>query len=181
MVLVSSERLFWTVNESGETKMKRFTSMAAMVMASFVLSACVELSGVWQDFVEFADLEWKMPADGDAVMIVYFDFDKDDINQVAQSEIDALAASLADIPQIDLIVTGHTDTAGDAAYNVDLSQRRADAVRDALVAAGIGADRARVEIYAEGESNPAVMTGDDVPERRNRRVTVIADYADGGG
>ena len=78
------------------------------------------------------------------------------------------------------IVTGHTDTAGDAAYNIDLSQRRANAVRDALLAAGINSDRARVEIFAEGESSPAVKTGDDVPERLNRRVTVFADYGNDG-
>ena len=72
-----------------------------------------------------------------------------------------------------IAATGHADRAGSADYNLALSLKRAEAVRDALVAAGIAASA--ITIDHRGETEPAVPTGDGVSERTNRRVTIVME------
>ena len=69
-----------------------------------------------------------------------------------------------------VLVVGHADTAGDDAYNLGLSERRAKATADALVAQGVSA--ATITVDWKGESQPAVSTGDQVPEPLNRRAEI---------
>ena len=61
-----------------------------------------------------------------------------------------------------VVVVGHADTSGQAAYNVRLSERRAKAPPDALVSAGV--DQSKLSVDWNGESQPAVQTGDGVKE-----------------
>ncbi len=68
-------------------------------------------------------------------------------------------------------VVGHTDTMGDKAYNLDLSLRRANAVKALLVTEGI--DPRFIEVTSHGEENPLVPTADNVSNAENRRVEVI--------
>ncbi len=70
----------------------------------------------------------------------------------------------------DIVVIGHTDTTGDAAQNDGLSRRRAQEVRQMLVARGFPA--ARIEAVGRGQRELAVSTRPNVDEPRNRRVTV---------
>ena len=67
-------------------------------------------------------------------------------------------------------LVGHTDTAGSPEYNVRLSLERARAVAAALAREGVEPTKIRTE--GRGESQPAVATGDGVPEPLNRRVTI---------
>lgn len=71
----------------------------------------------------------------------------------------------------DIVVTGHTDTTGDMLQNDDLSRRRAEQIRQMLVARGFPA--ARIESVGRGQRELAVPTGPNVDEPRNRRVTVV--------
>ena len=68
-------------------------------------------------------------------------------------------------------VTGHTDRAGSDAYNMALSLRRANAVKDQLVREGIPA--AGITVVGRGESQPLVPTADGVREPQNRRVEIV--------
>ena len=68
-------------------------------------------------------------------------------------------------------VTGHTDTSGAATYNMALSLRRANAVKDALVREGIPA--AAIAVTGRGETALLVQTGDNVKEPQNRRVEIV--------
>jgi outer membrane protein OmpA-like peptidoglycan-associated protein len=70
-----------------------------------------------------------------------------------------------------IIVTGHADTSGPPAYNMALSLRRANAVRDALVREGVSA--IAITVVGKGESEPLVRTGDGVREPQNRRVEIV--------
>jgi len=70
-----------------------------------------------------------------------------------------------------IAATGHADRAGSADYNLALSLKRAEAVRDALVAAGIPHDA--ITTAKLGETEPVVPTADGVSESANRRVEVI--------
>lgn len=68
-------------------------------------------------------------------------------------------------------IEGYTDSAGSADFNLSLSEKRAAAVRDALVLA-LGGETPPIEIRAYGEENLAVATADGVKEARNRRVVI---------
>ena len=82
--------------------------------------------------------------------------------------LDRVAASLAAWPEIRVEIGGHTDSTGSAAYNQQLSQRRAESVRTYLVAKGI--DGSRLEASGYGESNPIADNGTDAGRAQNRRV-----------
>jgi OOP family OmpA-OmpF porin len=73
-----------------------------------------------------------------------------------------------------IVVVGHTDTSGSAAYNVRLSERRAKAVADSLV--GLGVPQTALAVDWKGESEPAVATGDGVKEPLNRRATIGINF-----
>ncbi len=101
---------------------------------------------------------------------VLFDFDKAVIKDSFKPELDRIAELLQQNPEVRVFVDGYTDTAGPAAYNMELSRRRAQAVADYLIGRGIDADR--ITVRAFGETELAVPTPDDTPEPRNRRVEI---------
>ena len=103
--------------------------------------------------------------------VVYFDFDRATLTADGRHVIDqAIAAAKAGGNPL-IRVDGHTDTAGASDYNVALSNRRADAVADYMVAHGIPAEE--IQVTGEGEQNLAVPTGDGVPNGPNRRVVIL--------
>ena len=111
------------------------------------------------------------PAVAPAVYLVLFDFDKSNINDAAQAVINQVIADFNANKSTAISVTGHTDRAGSAAYNEKLSERRADAVREALIAGGIPAEA--ITTAWKGESENAVPTEDGVREQANRRAEII--------
>jgi len=106
--------------------------------------------------------------------IVYFPFDQYVLTPEAQSVVSEAAAYASAGKATKLIVVGHTDTSGSPKYNAKLSERRAKAVADALVGAGVGADTLAVDW--KGETAPAVATGDGVKEPLNRRSTISINF-----
>lgn len=106
--------------------------------------------------------------------VVYFDYDKANLTPEAANLVrEASARALAnDIDTV--VVEGHTDTVGGSAYNQALSQRRANVVRDALIANGVAADRIRTEAF--GKARPAKPTPDGVREPLNRRTEVTISF-----
>jgi len=103
--------------------------------------------------------------------IVLFDFDKSNINKAGQAVIEQVLADAKKMGTVHVTDTGHTDRAGTEEYNMALSLRRADSVRDALIKGGIPADV--ITVAGRGESEPAVPTADGVREQANRRVELI--------
>lgn len=103
--------------------------------------------------------------------VALFAFDSSALDDTAE----VLAAAAADkaerMPDAAIVVVGHTDRRGLEAYNLDLSLRRAEAVRDALIARGV--DPERIQTVGRGEWDPAVPTADDVKEPANRRVEIF--------
>lgn len=106
-----------------------------------------------------------------AVYLVLFDFDKHNINSAAQAVINQVIADYNANKSTAISVTGHTDRSGSDAYNEKLSESRADAVRQALIDAGIPADA--ITTAWKGESENAVPTADGVKEQANRRAEII--------
>lgn len=100
--------------------------------------------------------------------IVYFEFDKSEINRAGQEGLDEVAALLEASPGYRVRIAGHADAIGSASYNERLSAERAQAVINYLVAQGI--DRSRFAIVAEGEEDPAASNATDGGRALNRRV-----------
>lgn len=100
---------------------------------------------------------------------IFFDFDDDGLNDVAQRTIGEIIADWSG-HETGLALVGHADSSGGADYNLRLSKRRAKSVSAALAEGGISSDR--LADTGVGETNLAVPTADGVREPRNRRVTV---------
>lgn len=101
---------------------------------------------------------------------VNFEFDKAEITPNADRILDATAETLTSNPDLRIEVAGHTDSLGSDSYNQDLSQRRAQAVADALGTRGIGDNRMQVRGY--GESQPIADNGSERGRWQNRRVEI---------
>jgi len=103
--------------------------------------------------------------------LVFFEWGQTVVNAAGAEIIDGVAKTLASEENYEVVLNGHTDTAGDAKYNLQLSKRRADAVQARLVAQGVKADA--ITVFAFGETYPSVNTEDGVREPANRRVEIF--------
>jgi outer membrane protein OmpA-like peptidoglycan-associated protein len=100
-----------------------------------------------------------------------FDTGKSDLKSGASRKLDQLAQFLAAHPERRVQVDGFTDSVGPDAYNEDLSRRRADAVKSALLSRGLDASRISTEGY--GKSYPVASNTDSGGRQLNRRVEVV--------
>ena len=91
----------------------------------------------------------------------------------ARVKLDQMATALLAIRARNIIVEGNTDSQGSEAYNQDLSQRRADAVRDYLVQRSYPADR--IQSRGRGEGNPIANNASPEGRANNRRVEIIIE------
>ena len=103
--------------------------------------------------------------------IVFFDFGKSDLTPAAQDTIAKAANAYRTKGGAQIKASGHTDRAGTEAYNMALSLRRANAVKDQLVRDGVAASD--ISVVGLGESQPMVPTADGVREAQNRRVEIV--------
>jgi OOP family OmpA-OmpF porin len=108
---------------------------------------------------------------------VLFEFDRARLTPRARSRIAEAAAEIRRLDPRSVTIEGHTDSVGTPAYNRGLSQRRADAVRQALTRA-LGRERPRLLATGKGESESVAANkkadGSDDPKgrARNRRVEI---------
>ena len=102
---------------------------------------------------------------------VFFEFDSAALTADAESVIAQAAEEFQRTGAAQLELTGHADRAGSADYNLMLSDRRIESVRDQLVSLGVPAGQ--IVTLAEGEMQPLVPTADGVREALNRRVEIM--------
>jgi outer membrane protein OmpA-like peptidoglycan-associated protein len=102
----------------------------------------------------------------------HFDFNKATIKPEGKSELDHAVAALKANPALKAEIDGHTDSVGSDAYNMKLSERRANAARDYLVSQGI--DASRITTQGFGESKPIASNDTEEGRAQNRRVEVLA-------
>ena len=101
-------------------------------------------------------------------MTVYFALDSAVLDDAARATLDRNARWLRDNPDWALTVAGHCDARVTVEYNQALGERRANAVRDYLVAAGVPA--ARIKTISYGKEMPAVEGHDEAAWAKNRRA-----------
>ena len=105
-----------------------------------------------------------------AAFVLYFLEGSDELTPDSAQNLSRVVTEIADRPAAEVSVIGHTDLVGNDQYNDALSTQRANRVRDALLRAGIAADR--IDVAARGKREPLYPTAEGVAEPRNRRVEV---------
>jgi len=103
--------------------------------------------------------------------MVFFDWDRSNLSQQALTTIGQAAQAFKTKGSARITATGHTDTSGPENYNMALSLRRANAVKDALVQNGVPATA--IAVVGRGEQGLLVPTPDGVREPQNRRVEIV--------
>ena len=105
---------------------------------------------------------------------ILYPFNSTEILPAGRTNLQELASSLQKYPNSDILIVGHTDSVGTDAYNLDLSQRRAQAASAYLQSLGVPASRLRTQ--GKGEAEPVQSNDTEEGRARNRRVE-IAIYA----
>lgn len=104
-----------------------------------------------------------------ARFVLYFDSETTRLTRESQTLLPEVLSTAQARGSRDIAVVGHASTAGDENYNIELSRRRAEAVRKLLVRAGLPAEG--IETASHGSANPLVASSNP-HEPRNRRVEV---------
>lgn len=102
---------------------------------------------------------------------ILFDFDKADVRVTETEKIFEITTFMKENPSVHLGIDGHADPRGSTSYNLALSQRRVSAIRTALIAAGVPADR--IKTGAFGEERPKCVEATEACWQLDRRVEVL--------
>ncbi len=128
---------------------------------------------------ELAELQAKQTDRGAVVTLgdVLFDTGQATLKPGAELSLDRLAQYLRDHPDTRIIIEGHTDNRGSDAYNDALSERRAEAVENALERRGVSADAMRA--IGRGKAYPVATNDTSDGRQQNRRVEIV--FSDNAG
>jgi outer membrane protein OmpA-like peptidoglycan-associated protein/Tol biopolymer transport system component len=99
---------------------------------------------------------------------VYFDFDSDKLNESSFEELDRVVKFLKENTEIKVEISGHTDNTGFKTYNLNLSERRAQSIKDYLTQKGIHVSRIRA--LGMGDTKPLTMNRTEEERAKNRRI-----------
>jgi OOP family OmpA-OmpF porin len=103
--------------------------------------------------------------------MAFFDWDSSRLSEASLNVVRQASSAFKSKGSARITATGHTDTSGPEAYNMALSLRRANAVKDALVREGVPAQS--IAVIGRGEQGLLVPTADGVREPQNRRVEIV--------
>lgn len=119
--------------------------------------------------------EQKLVEIGDRV---FFGLDQQDLSPEARTTLEQQGAFLSRQPALNVIIEGHADERGTREHNLALGDRRANAVKDYLVAIGISPERIKTVSY--GEERPAVVGSNESAWAQNRRAVTVITGSDAG-
>jgi peptidoglycan-associated lipoprotein len=170
---------------------KSLVLLAVMLAASLAVSSCgtkkpdanadaantsqnsgADSSGVGQASASEEGAEAPGPLEGLlAKRTIYFDFDSSEIRGEGTDIVAAHAKYLAKMGGMKVRLEGHTDERGSREYNIGLGERRAQAVRRALLLQG--AAEGQISTVSYGEERPAAAGSDEGAWAKNRRVEIV--------
>jgi outer membrane protein OmpA-like peptidoglycan-associated protein len=101
---------------------------------------------------------------------ILFDFNESTLVESSKKELDKLANILTESPELNIIISGHTDSIGNADYNQILSMKRAISVSENLNAKGIEKERMRCKGF--GSSAPLLPNNSEENRAKNRRIEI---------
>lgn len=158
----------FTSTHAGATEMMLSIEKDGYMFKNFKLTLPAS-SGQVQQITRSVELDRLQVGFSSVLRNIYFDFDKATFKKSSYDELNKLERLLNENPDMVVEIAGHTDNIGEAAYNKQLSQRRANAVVDYVVQKGIS--KARIMAKGYGEERP-MASNDDEQEGRalNRRV-----------
>lgn len=102
---------------------------------------------------------------------VYFDTNKSDVKGTSATALDRMVGILKEYPDTNILVEGHTDSAGSDDYNLNLSKQRAQSVTNYLISHGISGGRLTTAWY--GETQPKADNSTVAGKAKNRRVELV--------
>jgi len=117
------------------------------------------------------DIKLSPSTDGRVRLLVFFDFDKATLQSSSYPELNRAVALMKANPAMEVEIAGFTDAQGTDSYNKDLSQRRANTVREYIVRQGVEA--ARLTAVGYGEANPVASNDTEDGRADNRRVEFV--------
>jgi OOP family OmpA-OmpF porin len=123
--------------------------------------------------MEALEEETVVPLTRCTAYMVFFDHNQWDLTPEGHQVLGRIVEDLLKTPDTPVLLHGHTDASGTDEYNMELSQKRALAVKNALVAEGI--EESRVSYFAFGETDLRVQTADGIREPANRRVEIFLE------
>jgi len=154
-------------NAQAQTSAARMTANAANQQAAAATEQAARLQAE-------VDALKATPTDRGLVLTlgdVLFDTGKSELNSGASRKLDQLAQFLSEHKDRRVQIDGFTDSVGSESYNQELSRRRADSVKSALLTRGIDSSRIGTEGY--GKAFPVANNGDSGGRQLNRRVEVV--------
>ena len=108
---------------------------------------------------------------GEAYVTVYFDYDEDTLKEESLESLFTISRMMKDDARYTLLVEGHADERGTREYNLALSERRAKAIEDFLVATGVSSFN--IEVVGYGEESPVDAASNETAWAKNRRAEVF--------
>ncbi len=125
------------------------------------------------------ELPKEVTWDGRAIEGIFFEFNKDKIQKKSTKTLDAAVALLKQFDDIRIEISGHTDDVGSEDANLDLSKRRAEAVKKYMVEKGV--DTSRIETVGYGRSKPVDPGKSAKARAKNRRIEFRVIVVDKSG
>lgn len=159
-------------------RMNEETDYSFYVTAEEYFDKTAKFSSVGKDPGEYSmTVEMEKIAAGKQFVLedLYYDLNKWNIRPDAALVLDKLAKILLDNPEVRIEIASHTDSRASAEYNMDLSQKRSESVKEYLVSKGIAASRLVAKGYGESQLINKCADGVDCPEvdhQANRRTVI---------
>lgn len=157
--------------------MKARAKIFVLLVAMFTLTACQLFSSGRLNSEQIAVLQkhgFQLSDEGwefGLAAKVLFEFDSDSISAESEQTLANITQDFLEVGITGLTLEGHTDTYGDAAYNLELSKRRAAAVAEVMINHGM--QRKNIVVRGMGGSKPIADNSTLAGRSENRRVTII--------
>lgn len=142
-------------------RLRTASALLLVPVLSFLFAACSSSEGMMEELKET----------GFVALYINFETGKADIKPESDAVIDQIVELMLEDDSLNLSIEGHTDNVGSAAFNKTLSENRAKAVMNAIIAKGI--PKARLSAKGWGQEKPIGDNKTEEGRAKNRRVEIV--------